>query len=56
MGQMQDTLRGFSRGMFSNWLWHRPLQLLIDAGEGAQLALGTHVFSPSLLALSLIHI
>ena len=52
MGQMQDTLRGFSRGMFSNWLWHRPLQLLVDAGEGAQLALGTHVFSPSLLAIT----
>ena len=52
MGQMHDTLRGFSRGMFSNWLWHRPLQLLIDAGEGAQLALGTHVFSPSLLAIT----
>jgi ribonuclease Z len=49
---MRDTLRGFSRGMFSNWLWHRPLQLLIDAGEGAQLALGTHVFSPSLLAIT----
>ena len=49
---MHDTLRGFSRGMFSNWLWHRPLQLLVDAGEGAQLALGTHVFSPSLLAIT----
>ena len=52
MGQMQDVMRGFSRGMFSNWLWHRPLQLLIDAGEGAQLALGTNVFSPSLLAIT----
>ena len=31
---MQETLRGFSRGMYSNWLWHRPLQLLVDAGEG----------------------
>jgi ribonuclease Z len=49
---MQETLRGFSRGMFSNWLWHRPLQLLVDAGEGAQLALGTHVFSPSVLAIT----
>ena len=49
---MQETLRGFSRGMFSNWLWHRPLQLLIDAGEGVQLALGSHVFSPSLLAIT----
>ena len=38
--------------MFSNWIWHRPLQLLIDAGEGAQLALGTHVFSPSVLAIT----
>ena len=49
---MHDTLRGFSRGMFSNWLWHRSLQLLIDAGEGAQLALGTNVFSPSTLAIT----
>jgi ribonuclease Z len=52
MGQMQDTLRGFSRGMFSNWFWHRPLQLLVDAGEGAQLALGANVFSPSVLAIT----
>jgi ribonuclease Z len=52
MGQMQDVMRGFSRGMFSNWLWHRPLQLLVDAGEGAQLALGTNVFSPSMLAIT----
>jgi ribonuclease Z len=52
MGQMLDVMRGFSRGMFSNWLWHKPLQLLIDAGEGAQLALGTNVFSPSWLAIT----
>jgi ribonuclease Z len=52
MGQMQDVMRGFSRGMFSNWLWHRPLHLLIDCGEGAQLALGTNVFSPSMLAIT----
>lgn len=38
--------------MFSNWIWHRPLQLLVDAGEGAQLALGTNVFSPSVLAIT----
>jgi ribonuclease Z len=49
---MQDTMRGFSRGMYSNWLWHRPLQLLVDAGEGLQIALGTHVFSPSALAIT----
>ena len=49
---MQETLRGFSRGMYSNWLWHRPLQLLIDAGEGLQIALGSNVFSPSILAIT----
>jgi ribonuclease Z len=49
---MRDELRGFSRGMYSNWLWHRPLQLLVDAGEGLQIALGPNVFSPSLLAIT----
>ena len=49
---MQETMRGFSRGMYSNWLWHRPLQLLVDAGEGLQIALGTNVFSPSVLAIT----
>jgi ribonuclease Z len=52
MGQMRDDLRGFSRGMYSNWLWHKPLQLLVDAGEGLQLALGANVFSPSVLAIT----
>jgi ribonuclease Z len=51
-GEMQEVLRGFSRGMYSNWLWHKPLQLLIDAGEGLQLALGANVFSPSVLAIT----
>jgi ribonuclease Z len=49
---MRDDLRGFSRAMYANWLWHRPLQLLIDAGEGLQLALGSNVFTPSWLALT----
>ncbi len=49
---MHEELRGFSRGMYSNWLWHRPLQLLVDAGEGLQLALGPNVFSPSVLAIT----
>jgi ribonuclease Z len=52
MTQMRDSLRGFSRGMYSNWLWHKPLQLLVDAGEGLQLAMGTNVFSPSVLAIT----
>ncbi len=45
-------MRGFSRGMYANWLWHRPLQLLVDAGEGLQIALGSNVFSPSTLAIT----
>ena len=45
-------LVGFSRGMYSNWLWHRPLHLLIDAGEGLQLALGTSVYAPDVLAIT----
>lgn len=49
---MQDALRGYSRGMYSNWLWHKPLQLLVDAGEGLQIALGSNVFSPSVLVIS----
>ena len=49
---MRDDLKGFSRGMYSNWLWHRPLQLLVDAGEGLQITLGPNVFSPSVLAIS----
>ena len=52
MTEMRDGMRGFSRGMFSNWFWHRPLQLLVDAGEGVQLALGTHVFAPSVVAIT----
>lgn len=49
---MRDQLKGFSRGMYSNWLWHRPLQLLVDAGEGLQIELGPNVFSPSVLAIT----
>jgi len=50
--EMRDDLKGFSRGMYSNWLWHKPLQLLVDAGEGLQLALGPNVFSPSVVAIT----
>jgi ribonuclease Z len=49
---VDEVLRGFSRGMYANWLWHRSLQLLVDAGEGLQLALSSHVFSPSVLAIT----
>lgn len=49
---MQHTLAGYSRALYSNWLWHRPLQLLVDAGEGLTLSLGTQVFSPAVVAIT----
>ncbi len=49
---MRDILTGYSRALYSNWLWHRPLQLLVDAGEGVHLALGTEVFAPSTVAIT----
>lgn len=49
---LHATISGFSRAMFSNWLWHKPLGLLIDAGEGLQLALGSKIWAPDLVALT----
>lgn len=49
---MRDTLVGYSRAMYANWLWHRPLQLLVDAGEGVHLALGSNMFAFSMLAMT----
>jgi ribonuclease Z len=47
-----EGLSGYSRALYSNWFWHQPLQLLIDAGEGLSLALGTSVFSISVIAIT----
>ncbi len=52
MTPIHDILTGFSRAMYSNWLWHKPLRLLIDAGEGLQLVLGARVWAPEVLALT----
>lgn len=38
--------------MFSNWCWHEPFQLLIDAGEGLQLELGQKIWAPEVVALT----
>jgi ribonuclease Z len=38
--------------MFSNWLWHKPLGLIVDAGEGLQLALGSRIWTPEIVALT----
>jgi len=49
---MDDVLVGFSRGLYSNWLWHKPLRLVVDAGEGLQLGLGSKVLAPTHLLLT----
>jgi ribonuclease Z len=38
--------------MFSNWCWHEPFELVVDAGEGLQLGLGQKIWSPSVVALT----
>jgi ribonuclease Z len=43
---------GFSRAMFSNWCWYEPFDLVIDAGEGLQLALGQKIWAPGVVALT----
>jgi ribonuclease Z len=45
-------ITGYSRAMFSNWCWHEPFQLVIDAGEGLQLALGQKIWAPAVVALT----
>jgi ribonuclease Z len=49
---MHDVITGYSRGMFSNWLYHRQLQIVVDAGEGLQLALGSRVLAPTHLLIT----
>src|SRR4029453_5593239 len=49
---MRDTLEGYSRALYSNWLFHRPLRLLVDAGEGMALTLGTNVYAPAIVAIT----
>jgi ribonuclease Z len=45
-------ITGFSRALYANWIWHRPLNLIVDAGEGLAVALGTEVFAPKVVALT----
>lgn len=52
MTPLHATIAGFSRAMFSNWLWYKPLDLIIDAGEGLQLALGARIWAPSIVAIT----
>jgi ribonuclease Z len=50
--EVPETLTGYSRALYSNWIWHQPLRLLIDAGEGVHLALRTNVWQPDVVALT----
>lgn len=38
--------------MFSNWCWHEPFELVVDAGEGLQLALCQKIWAPRVVALT----
>jgi ribonuclease Z len=49
---MHDVLQGFSRGLYSNWLWHKGTQVLVDAGEGVHLALRSSVWQPDVVAIT----
>lgn len=41
---LQDQLCGFSRALFSTWLYHRRFNILFDAGEGVATSLCNRVF------------
>jgi ribonuclease Z len=52
VSSLHATVAGFSRAMFSNWFWYKPLDLLVDAGEGLQLALGARIWTPGIVAIT----
>ena len=45
-------LSGYSRALYSNWLWYQPLQIAFDCGEGISLALASNVFNISVIAIT----
>jgi ribonuclease Z len=49
---MQDVIEGYSRGLYSNWLWHKGTQVLVDAGEGVHLALRSGVWQLDVVAIT----
>lgn len=52
MTSLLRGLSGFSRAMFSSWCWIEPIELVIDAGEGLQLALAQKIWAPAVVALT----
>lgn len=49
---MREMLEGYSRALYSNWLWHKATQVLVDAGEGVHLALRSGVWQPDVVAIT----
>lgn len=49
---LQDQLRGFSRALFSTWIYHRRFNILFDAGEGVATSLCNRVFGIRRIFLS----
>jgi len=49
---LQDQLCGFSRALFSTWLYHRRFNILFDAGEGVATSLCNRVFGIRRIFLS----
>lgn len=49
---LQDQLCGFSRALFSTWLYHRRFNILFDAGEGVATSLYNRVFGIRRIFLS----
>jgi ribonuclease Z len=49
---MHEVIEGYSRGLYSNWLWHKGTQVLVDAGEGVHLALRAAVWQLDVVAIT----
>jgi ribonuclease Z len=47
-----DNLRGFSKAMYSTWVFYRPAHALFDAGEGVATSLGNFVYAVERVFLS----
>lgn len=41
---LQDQLKGFSRALFSTWIYHKRFNILFDCGEGVATSLLNRVF------------
>lgn len=49
---LQDQLHGYSKALFSTWLYHSRFGILFDAGEGVSTFLGNRVFGIRRIFLS----